>query len=419
MSNIIWKSFKLGNFLKTSSNHVIKSPKKSLKTYDYYKEGTIANVTATSKNNGVDCYLDMSDEIKEKMINNVITIAPDGSAGVCFYHPYYIISTGHNKIINIFNDKLKKIFDENTNLYYFLTKLFTKIFFNNFYGFSRSINKNDFDKNIILLPLIEVSKTDDYIWEDNNNYYTLAVDYIKKLMDSAKKLKEEKTIKLYEKERAKYEAERVKYEAAYVLERSLLVWKNFTLDYLFDLSANHVIDSSLKKLKTYNAYHNGLIANVTATKENNGIKCYIDINEEVEEKKKKNLFTIAPDAEYAGICFYHPYYIISTGHSKIIEFKDSKINNFFNKSNNPYYFFARLLTKIFCKTFYGFSKSITKDDFGNTSILLPCLKVSCEDEWFYQENEHYYTLATNYISYLYLTGRINKYQKLIDEYTYK
>ena len=81
-------------------------------------------------------------------------------------------------------------------------------------------------------------------------------------------------------------------------------------------------------------------------------------------------------------------------------------------------FFAKLITKICRNSLYSWSYKVSKELFNRELIVLPCLEVSQDDEYIWEENGHYYTLATNYISYLYLTGRMNKYQKLIDTYTY-
>lgn len=59
------------------------------------------------------------------------------------------------------------------------------------FGYGYKIN-NKFDREIILLPCLEVTKNDDYIWEENGHYYTLAVEYIEHLMNEAKELREQK-----------------------------------------------------------------------------------------------------------------------------------------------------------------------------------------------------------------------------------
>ena len=414
--SVVWKSFKLSSIFDYSGKHVIKTPIKELKTYKTYQDGLIANVTSTKNNNGINCYVELNNEIENKKVKNVLTIATNGSVGVCFYHPYYIISTGDSKVIEIYNSKLKKIFDNNEFLYYFFSKLLTRNFYKTYYSYTKKIKKEDVDSTTILLPCISLSSSDDYIWEDNNNYYTLAVDYIKKLMDSAKKLKEEKTIKLYEKERAKYEAERVKYEAAYVLERSLLVWKEFKLGDIFVQSTEHYLNKSKKNYKINKEKTTEFcVAVCAASKYNNGIVGYINEIDDVPEKKRKGFLTKSG----FGNVFYQDDWFIKPGGSwgmlNIVKFKDEKIKRFFDNNKILYKFISKTLTKILVQiTTWQFTPN-----FDNEILLLPLIEVSKTDDYIWEDNSHYYTLATNYISYLYLTGRINKYQKLIDEYTYK
>ena len=236
-------------------------------------------------------------------------------------------------------------------------------------------------------------------------------------MDKAKERKEARTIRMYEAERAKYEAERAKYEAEYSAEKPNVLWKGFRLGNLFELSAKHVIKTPLKNLHVHDEYHDGMVGNVTASEKNNGIVGYIEENEEISDKKVKNIMTLGRVGN-VGICFYHKNYIVSTGNSKIIEVTSPELKKVLDKNDYIYLYLAKMITKIFYNTFYGFNRVLTENDFNREIFLLPCLEVSENDEYIWEENGRYYTLATNYISYLYLTGKVNKYQKLIDTYTY-
>ena len=232
--------FRLGNLFELSTRHVIKTPLKNLHVHDEYHNGMVGNVTASKENNGVVGYIEENEEIKSKKIKNILTLAPDAAyAGVCFYQKEYIVSTGHNKLIEFKLNSFKELFDRNEYLYLFLSRIITRIFCKTFYGFSKSITENDFNKEIILLPCLEVSQDDEYIWEENGRYYTLAVEYIKELMEKAKERKEARTIRMYEAERAKYEAERAKYEAGYNAEKPNVLWKGFRLGNLFEWSGKH------------------------------------------------------------------------------------------------------------------------------------------------------------------------------------
>ena len=408
MKNVIWKAYKLGNLFELTSSGTIAL--KNYTLFDDYNEKRVEVVTSSKDNNNQ--FLDLDDLPKNiPVFSNALTINRNGSIGYCFYHnDKFIIPTGDSYVLTCLNERFKKYADESS--YHFLSILITHIFTSEVFGWSYKVNDERFTREIIMLPCLEVAEGEDYIWEENGKHYTLAVEYIKKLMDQAKELREQKTIRLYE-------AERAKYEAGYEREKSLLVWKGFKLGELFDFSGNHIIKSQIKNLTVYDEYEPGTVGNVTASKENNGIVGYITETDEIMAKKKKHILTIASDAAYAGICYYQKDYVVSTGHNKMIDLAIPEMKKLFEKEELLYSFMAKMLTKIFCKTFYRFSKSITEDDFYKNFIMLPCLEVAEGEDYIWEENGKHYTLAVEYISYIYLSGRVNKNQKLIDTYSYQ
>ena len=407
-SEIIWKGFRLGNLFEESTEHYLEKSKKNynindVKTDDY----PVAVCSASKYNNGIVGYIAETDDVSIKKRKGYIT---KGGFGHFFYQDDWFIKPGGSwgmlNIIKFKDDKLKTICDLNIDIYYFLCRILTNIF-EPMCSFGYAV---PFNREIILLPCLEVSQDDEYIWEENGRYYTLAVEYIKELMDKAKERKEARTIRMYEAERAKYEAE-------YSAEKPNVLWKGFRLGNLFELSAKHVIKTPLKNLHVHDEYHDGMVGNVTASEKNNGIVGYIEENEEISDKKVKNIMTLGRVGN-VGICFYHKNYIVSTGNSKIIEVTSPELKKVLDKNDYIYLYLAKMITKIFYNTFYGFNRVLTENDFNREIFLLPCLEVSENDEYIWEENGRYYTLATNYISYLYLTGKVNKYQKLIDTYTY-
>ncbi len=415
MGKIVWRSFNLDRLFEFSSGNTI-----ALKDYnlsDQYSDGFVEVVTS-SKDNMSNSYMNVLDVPSSCPIyENSLTINRNGSIGYCHYHKNkFIIPTGDSYTLLHRNEKLKNVMDKNA--YNFFAIIITHIFTKSVFGYSYKVNSERFGRELILLPCLEVAKDEEHIWEEDGHCYTLAVEYIKELMDKAKEEREKNTIRLYEAERAKYEAERAKYEAEYKKEKESLVWKGFKLGSFLEYSSKHVIKGQIKNLQVYEKYEEGTVANVTASKENNGIVGYIEETDEIRSKKIKDVLTIASDAAYAGICFYQDEYIISTGHNKLIEISSPKLKTIFDKNKYLYLFLAALITKTFCKTFYGFSKSITEDDFAKSLILLPCLEVAKDEEHIWEEDGHCYTLAVEYISYLYLTGKVNYNQNLIDTYTY-
>ncbi len=419
MKDIIWKSFKMSDLFERSTKLALSINQKDLNLSEVKDdEHRVALISASRNGSGRVGYV--SNELLDENTISKNKITFDDQWGYTFFQKEeFVITGGHNAILEIIDSNFKNLLDNNLVVYSYLSLIINKVTIKSeIFGYGFKIN-NKLDREIIILPCLELTDGKDFIWENDGHYYTLAVDYIKELMDKAKELREQKTIRLYEAERAKYEAERAKYEAEYLKEKEKVIWKALGLGKFLDFSAKHVIKDQIKTLHIYEEYENGRIANVTASKENNGIVGYIDENEEIRNKKVKNVLTIAPDAAYAGMCFYQKDNVVSTGHNKVIEIVNDKMKELFNNNTILYQFLASIITKNFCKTFYGFSKSIVDSDFKKTLLLLPCIEVAGKEESVWEENGHYYTLATNYISYLYLTGRVNANQKLIDNYTYQ
>ncbi|WP_203282126.1 restriction endonuclease subunit S [Metamycoplasma hominis] len=418
MSAIVWKGFKLGELFTLSTEHVIKKQIKNLVLYQEWQEGRIANITASEKNNGITGYIEESEETKLKQVKNSLTLNPVGSIGVCFYHNYYFVSTGNNKLVKVISNNLKILLDTNPLLYLFLSKFITKIFYKTFFGFSKTITDEDFCREIILLPCLEVTKNDEWIWQENEHYYTLAVEYIKKLMEKAKELNEQKTIRLYEAERVKYEAERVKYEAGYNKQRNILAWKGFKLGDLFERSTKLSLSANQKDLNLVEKKDlDHTIALVSASKNDNGIIGFL--SEEEVDINKVSINKITFDDQWGFSVFQQEKFVITGGHNAILEIKNNLLLKVFNKNIYLYKFLSLIINKITVKSgYFGYGFKIN-NKFDREIILLPCLEVTKNDEWIWQENEHYYTLAVEYISYIYLSGKVDYNQKLIDQYALK
>ena len=412
-SEIIWKGFRLGNLFEWSGKHKISKTSKEYSTLDHYQEGYVANITAGKYNEGITNFIPEDDEISNKKRIDALTIVSDGDggSGTCFFHDYYFVSTGSNALLENKYYKLQEIFDKDHIVPRFFAKLITKMFMNGIYSRAYKVSKELFNREIILLPCLEVSENDEYIWEENGRYYTLAVEYIKELMEKAKERKEARTIRMYEAERAKYEAE-------YNAEKPNVLWKGFRLGNLFEWSGKHKISKTAKEYDTIDEPRDGYVANITAGKYNEGIANFIPENDEINSKKRIDILTISSDGSGVGSCFFHDYYFVSTGSNALLENKYDGLQEIFDTNHIVPRFFAKLITKICRNSLYSWSYKVSKELFNREILVLPCLEVSENDEYIWEENGRYYTLATNYISYLYLTGKVNKYQKLIDTYTY-
>ena len=411
MKNVIWKAYKLGDLFELTSSGTIAL--KNYTLFDDYNEKRVEVVTSSKDNNNQ--FLDLDDLPKNiPVFSNALTINRNGSIGYCFYHnDKFIIPTGDSYVLTCLNERFKKYADESS--YHFLSILITHIFTSDVFGWSYKVNDERFTREIIMLPCLEVAEGEDYIWEENGKHYTLAVEYIKKLMDQAKELREQKTIRLYEAERAKYEAERAKYEAGYEREKSLLVWKGFKLGELFDWSSRK--DLSLKNYNKINEYQDGYVEVVTGSM--NDINDYIPV---VELPKNyptyKNCLCLNTNGSI-GYCIYYNREIISpTSSVHVLLHKNKELEKSMSEVVNG--FFSSLITKIFTTGAYNRTAClISEEKFTREIIMLPCLEVAEGEDYIWEENGKHYTLAVEYISYIYLSGRVNKNQKLIDTYSYQ
>ena len=223
MSNVIWKAFKIGSIFERSTKLALSVNQKDLNLFDKKDDNySIALISASRDGSGRVGYIEKTLVKTELVSKNKITF--DDQWGYTFFQQEdFVITGGHNAILEVKDNNLKFLLDNNLYCYSFISLILNQITIKSgIYGYGYKIN-NKLDREIILLPCIEVSKDDEHIWEENGHYYTLAVDYIKELMDKAKEEREKNTIRLYEAERAKYEAERAKYEAGYKKEKELLL----------------------------------------------------------------------------------------------------------------------------------------------------------------------------------------------------
>ena len=420
MEKVIWKSYKLGDLFNRSTALAMGVNQKELNLVDKKDDTHIVALISASRNgSGRVGYIEEGLVDDSKVSINKLTF--DDQWGYTFFQQEeFVITGGHNAILEIMDKKLKELLDKNTYCYSFLSLIINNITIKTgIYGYGYKIN-NKLDREIVLLPCLEVAAGEDYIWEENGKHYTLAVDYIKRLMDEAKELREQKTIRLYEAEKAKYEVERAKYEAEYQKERTKVIWRSYKLGDLFEWNSHHKISKTAKEYNTIDHAEEGYVANVTAGMYNEGIACYLPKDSEIESKKKINCLTISSNGAGVGACFFHDYYFISTGDNALLENRNEKLNDIFNFSKIVPLFFARTITKLFTNNgIFSWTYKVSKDDFNREIVLLPCLEVAAGEDYIWEENGKHYTLAINYISYLYLSGKVNYNQKLIDNYIYQ
>ncbi|MCR5483089.1 MAG: hypothetical protein K6E99_01595, partial [Bacilli bacterium] len=326
----------------------------------------------------------------------------------------------HLSVIEARNEKLGEVLEKYNYVNIFIVKILNHVFSKEIFNFNFTGADYRFDREIILLPCLEVGEGEDFIWEDDGKHYTLAVVYIKKLMDEAKELREKKTIRLYEAERAKYEAERAKYEAGYKRERVSLVWKKFTLDNLFNFDSGNQLSMNKKALEVSSTKDDQFkIALITQSEKNNGISGYLEETEEIKDKKMNNYLTYSM---HFGLCFYHNYdFVLMDTHGSVFRLlpKENKLGELMKQHEELNYFLGKSITKICRNGIYNYSWLPNSSRVGREIILLPCLEVGEGEDFIWEDDGKHYTLAIDYISYIYLTGKVNYNQKRIDNYTYQ
>ena len=194
-----------------------------------------------------------------------------------------------------------------------------------------------------------------------------------------------------------------------------IIWKAFQLSDLFEFSSGNTF--ALKNYKLYDEPGESLIEVVTSSKdsENNQFISAVDIPSSCPIYEKS--LTINRNGSI-GYCLYHDdKFIIPTGDSYALLYKNEKFEKVMNIYVNS--FLSLIITHLFTTTVFGWSYKVNSDRFDRELILLPCLEVGKDDEYIWEENGHYYTLAVEYISYIYLTGKMEYSQKKIDNYTYQ
>ena len=194
------------------------------------------------------------------------------------------------------------------------------------------------------------------------------------------------------------------------------MWKGFKLGDLFEESTEHYLEKSKKNYNISDVKTDDYpVAVCAASKYNNGIVGYIAEIDDVPIKKRKGYITKGGFGHF----FYQNDWFIKPGGSwgmlNIIKFKDDKLKSLCDSDVNLYYFLCRILTNIF-EPMCSFGYAVP---FDREIILLPCIEVSADADYIWEENGKYYTLAVDYISYIYLTGRVNYNNKLIKNYTYQ
>ena len=186
MSEVIWKAFKLGDLFNRSTSLAMGANQKDLNLIEK-KDDThsVALISASRSGSGRVGYIEDGLVDDSKVSINKITF--DDQWGFTFFQQEdFVITGGHNAILEIIEPKLKTVLDDNLTCYSFLSLIINNITIKSgIFGYGYKIN-NKLDREIILLPCLEVPAGEDYIWEENGKHYTLAINYISYLYLSGK-----------------------------------------------------------------------------------------------------------------------------------------------------------------------------------------------------------------------------------------
>ena len=398
-----WKSFRIGELFERSGRHIIKETIKNLNISSTKNtQFSIRNITGSGTNNGIACYLeDIKDISKKKEINKLTITTNCQYIGTCFYQDDYFVGTNDNNIIDIKNKNLENILTNKS--YKYLSLILTKIFHNKFHGFFRKIGcGNDFNREIILLPVIQCSQENAIWMEDDGTFITLDTEKISEIMDKVDANKRKKTIDFYEAEKAKYELEKAKYDndKEFLEERKKIYWKSFRIGELFERISANSLKEPIKNLDHSNIRTNEYnIPVISSSGINNGISGYI--KESNYDKYLSNKLTIADPGEFSGKVFYQKEKFLFTYNVRILR---NKLN--INFDNYSYKFIANYISYIFLNKFHGFTRKISaSNDFNREVILLPM----------YDENSQEKFSIKN-MGYLYLLSQIKYWDNKINKY---
>ena len=221
-----------------------------------------------------------------------------------------------------------------------------------------------------------------------------------------------KTIKKYEIERSKYEIARTKYETEYQKEKNRVVWRKYKLKDLFIRKAPPSTNVPAKELTIYDTPFDGSIALITRAESNNGVKGFID-KEDFPTLKKG----ITYNDQFSLFLFHNYEFTTIKDHLSIITASKDKLQKIMEENDFVDFFMTTVLNRIFSKKIFSFSFTGTEYRFDRELILLPCIEVEKPEDCIWEEDGKFYTLAVDYISYLYLWGMMNKKQKLIENYS--
>ena len=194
-----------------------------------------------------------------------------------------------------------------------------------------------------------------------------------------------------------------------------IIWKRFTLDELFNFDSSNQLSMNKKALDVSPVKDEQYsIALITQSEKNNGISGYLEESEEISAKKMNGHLTYSM---HFGLCFYHDYdFVLMDTHGSVFRLlaKNEVLNGIMQQNKEVNCFFGKLITKVCGNEIYSYNWLPNSTRVSREILMLPCLEVDKDDSYIWEECGKYYTLAVEYIKYIYLTGCIIHFQKLIE-----
>lgn len=193
-----------------------------------------------------------------------------------------------------------------------------------------------------------------------------------------------------------------------------IIWKAFKLSDSFYRQTPPSTNMPAKELNISDEPFDNSIALITRAESNNGVKGYIEKGEFPTLKNK-----ITYNDQFSLFLFHNYEFTTIKDHLSIFVPKNDYLKQLLDYNLSINVFLVNVLNYIFSKDIFNFNFTGADYKFDRELILLPCLEVGEGEEYIWEESGKHYTLAVKYISYVYLTGRVNYNQKRIDNYTYQ
>ena len=312
--------------------------------------GSIAYISSTKENNGIDNYITPPDYMK--IYQNAMTINNSGSVGYCFYHPYKFVASDHCTVIRI-KDKAINL---NQYISLFLKVVLEKMCYK--YNFGREISDKRISQEFVNLPAINNSSG------EYQPDWQFMEDFIKSI---SKKVDFGDAISGIDKLQNTHR------------QPDISDWREFDLDKIFE-----IIGTKSHTIIQIEGYGAGEYPYVVTSSKNNGVQGYYGHHTE-----NANVLTI--DSATVGSCFYQERPFSASDH----------VEKLIPKFEMNVYISMFLKTVMEREKFrYGYGRKFSQIRIKQSKIKLPAIQTSAgtyQPDWQFMEN---YVKSLPYSSHL-------------------